>query len=182
MDLSRKASITSVDVPAAEAMEADESEDDAPLDLKVRPDSSSKSRMPAYPTLAMPGPQQRAELLRIAELYTSGSTGMTAVPPPSSRESSQERGKTPNLLGLLNGGVNLCSFGMELECFMIAHFIFKQIRTCVSSVVRTVRVPISTQLTIRKASAIEVPSHAPCVPRRSRSIVNTKLTRRPIKR
>ncbi|XP_059093284.1 uncharacterized protein LOC131888450 isoform X1 [Tigriopus californicus] len=91
VDLSRKASITSVDVPSsAEAMEADESEDDAPLDLKVRPDSSSKSRMPAYPTLAMPGPQQRAELLRIAELYTSGSTAMTGVP-PSSRESSQER-------------------------------------------------------------------------------------------
>ena len=62
--------------------------------LQVRKDLKLK---PAFPGISMPGPQQRAELLRIAELNTYGPpANSTPLPPPpsSSRESSQERDAT----------------------------------------------------------------------------------------
>ena len=73
------------------------------LPIQVRPPDSS-GKAPVFPGLNnMPNPEQRAELLRIAEFYTSTPPPRHHLPvapptnstpiPPSSRESSQERGK-----------------------------------------------------------------------------------------
>merc|ERR1712018_361632 len=75
--------------------EQDDSEDEAPLDLKVRPTSK-----PAFPGMTelraehnMPGPQQREELLRIAEMYTSGRIN----PPPVLHQGTTSlKSETPN--------------------------------------------------------------------------------------
>lgn len=91
VDLSRKSVTSEIDVDEV-------SDDDAPLDLKVRPSEErfrgDKPNFAGFSSL--PGPQQRAELLRIAEIYTSvGGPPSNATPiPPDSRESSQERGES----------------------------------------------------------------------------------------
>ena len=83
VDLSRKSATSDIGLKADVEADQDDSEDEAPLDLtgsKVRP--SSKPAFPGMTELKaehnMPGPQQREELLRIAELYTSGRIN----PPP----------------------------------------------------------------------------------------------------
>ena len=75
--------------------DAEDSDEEAPLDLKVRPGNASGSRgsgenLTGFSSL--PGPQQRAELLKIAEMYTSAPPA-NLTPLPISRDNSQERGK-----------------------------------------------------------------------------------------
>ena len=110
VDLSRKTAAVVAAAAAAAAVadnrlahdhdhEAEDSDEEAPLDLKVRPAVSSK---PAFPGFPLPDSKQRAELLRIAELYTSGVSTASSTPlPQSSRDSSQESRAGKKLIKLI---------------------------------------------------------------------------------